>query len=64
MTTAYTQRVEVGAYYTNGADVFEVLSVHDLGMVELRDISTEQKRDVGISAFRRGYWLVAGGKAA
>lgn len=57
----FTQRVVEGGYYTDGVDVYEVTDVHALGSVGLRNIATEQKRDVGIAALRRSYWLVAGG---
>lgn len=58
MSTAYTQRVEIGAYYTDGVFVYEVVEIDPLGMVKLRDIAFDKDRDVGIDAFRRSYWRV------
>lgn len=54
-----TQRVRLGAYYTNGEYLAEVVEVHPLGSVSLacceRDLPPVT---VGIDAFRRRWWLV------
>lgn len=56
-TTAYTQRVKVGAYYTDGNELWEVVKVHALGSVTLRNTTTGQPWSLGIGAFRRTMWL-------
>lgn len=56
--TAYTQRIEVGAYYTDGHDLWEVVEVHALGSVTLRGDRSKTARILGIDAFRRKMWLV------
>lgn len=65
--TAYTQRVKVGAVYTDGEDIWTVHDVNPLGWVS---ITSEERRKrpgltghtqlagIGIDAFRRRYWLV------
>lgn len=58
MSTPYTQRVDVGAYYTDGIQVWEVVRVYDLGAVDLRNASTYAGRSMGIDAFHRTMWLV------
>jgi hypothetical protein len=58
MTTGLTQRVEVGAYYTDGADLWEVVEVNALGTVTLRGDRSKTARMLGIDAFRRRFWLV------
>jgi hypothetical protein len=55
--TAYVQRVRVGAYYTDGRDLWEVVEVNALGTVTLRDASRGTARTLGIDAFRRQFWL-------
>jgi hypothetical protein len=55
--TAYVQRVEVGAYYTDGRDLWEVVEVHALGTVTLLGASRGTARTLGIDAFRRQFWL-------
>ena len=55
---AYTQRVEVGAYYTNGARLAEVTRVYSLGHVQMRDAMTGDHIGAGIGAFRRDWWRV------
>lgn len=62
-STPFTQRVEVGAYYTDGESVWEVMDVCDLGSVDLRNIANERERAMGIDVFRREMWLVAGAAA-
>ena len=52
----FTQRVEVGMYYTDGADLYEVAEVAPLGGVYLRNSVTGQMRFMGIDAFRRALW--------
>lgn len=53
-----TQRVEVGAFYTNGERLGEVDQVNPLGYVTLRDVATGAEIGKGIDAFRRSWWLV------
>lgn len=55
---AYTQRVAVGAYYTDGARLAEVTRVYPLGHVQLRDAATGDHIGAGIGAFRRDWWRV------
>jgi hypothetical protein len=50
--------VEIGAYYTNGQQLAEVVKVYGLGHIMLRDSSTEEWLGFGISAFRRDWWRV------
>lgn len=57
--TAYTQRVQEGAIYTDGQRIAEVTKVYDIGFIEMRDCSTESMIGFGISAFRREWWLAA-----
>lgn len=54
-----TQRVKVGAYYTDGANLAEVRRVYPLGHIQLIDCSTEEIVGFGIDAFRRRWWLAA-----
>jgi hypothetical protein len=61
MSTPFVQRVKVGAQYTNGDGLFEVVEVPPLGLVSLVDVEDDGKRDVGIDAFRRAFWLVREG---
>lgn len=53
-----TERVEVGAYYTDGQRLAEVTRVYPLGHIQLRDARTGDVVGVGIDAFRRCWWLV------
>jgi hypothetical protein len=55
---AYTQRVEVGAYYTDGERLAEVTRVYPLGHVQMRDAATGEHIGTGIGAFRRAWWRV------
>jgi hypothetical protein len=55
-STPYTQRVEVGAYYTDGADLWRVVTVSELGCVDLINESTGRQRLLGIDSFRRLMW--------
>ncbi len=65
--TAYTQRVKVGAVYTDGKQLYEVTHVNALGSVSLAtdwsDLGNGTAEQVqiagmGIDAFRRRFWLV------
>jgi hypothetical protein len=56
--TPYVQRVHIGALYTNGHDLWEVLEVNDLGTVTLRGDRSKTAKTLGIDAFRRQFWLV------
>jgi hypothetical protein len=62
--TAFTQRVEIGAYYTDGEELWEVTEVHPLGAVTLRNAHFLGFRSMGIDAFRRAMWLVKDGVAS
>lgn len=55
---AFTQRVQLGAYYTDGQDLWEVVEVGPLGTVTLRCAHCKTGRMLGIDAFRRQFWLV------
>ena len=55
---AYTQRVEVGAYYTDDARLAEVTRVYALGHVQMRDAATGEHIGACIGAFRREWWRV------
>lgn len=55
--TPFTQRVEVGSYYTDGYDLWEVVEVNPLGSVVLRGDRSKTARILGIDAFRRQLWL-------
>ena len=57
-STAFTQRVESGAYYTDGAFLVQVVSVHPLGTVRYADVRDGMETECGIDRFRRSYWLV------
>lgn len=57
-STPYTQRVKIGAIYTDGADYFAITDVHCLGTVSLENEALDEGRTLGIDAFRRRYWLV------
>jgi len=54
----FTQRVEVGSFYTDDSMLVEVTRVHDLGYIECLD-SDGNSCGWGIDAFRRRFWLVA-----
>ena len=65
--TAYTQRVKVGAIYTDGEQLWEIIDVNPLGHVSLRSdvrhpgpgrTTHTQESGLGIDAFRRRFWLV------
>lgn len=58
MSTArpFTQRVEVGSFYTDGTSLWEVVEVHALGSVDLVDVASGKPRFMGIDAFRREMW--------
>jgi hypothetical protein len=60
--TAYTQRVEIGAYYTDGRDLWEVVEVNALGTVTLRGDRSKTARMLGIDSFRRQFWLAREGR--
>lgn len=62
--TAYTQRVEVGAYYTDGHYLAEVTEVNPLGYIHMTDVRTNDALGAGIDAFRRRWWLVREAQAA
>lgn len=51
------QRVEVGAYYTDGTGLWRVTDTNPLGTVDIEDAVTGAPRVMGISAFRRTMWL-------
>lgn len=53
------QRVRVNAYYTDGAGLWRVTDTHPLGSVDLENAGDGRLRTVGISAFRRQFWLAA-----
>jgi hypothetical protein len=55
---AYTRRVEVGSYYTDGRRLGEVTQVSPLGHVQMRDAATGELIGHGIEGFRRHWWLV------
>jgi hypothetical protein len=64
-----TQRVQVGAYYSDGERLVEVAKVYELGYVILRDVRVAESWEgdpciaytgCGIDAFRREWWLVRG----
>jgi hypothetical protein len=55
---AYTQRVVVGAYYTDGERLAEVTRTYPLGHVQLHDARTGERFGCGIRAFRRDWWRV------
>jgi hypothetical protein len=59
MSTPYTQRVEVGAFYTDGEILIEITEVNPLGYVHWRDTDREVpvRGGAGIDAFRRRFWL-------
>ena len=57
MSRAYMQRVEVGAYYTDGLGLWRVTDTHPLGDVGLENAMDGRTRTLGISAFRRQFWL-------
>jgi hypothetical protein len=59
-STPYTQRVKVGAYYTDGITLYEVVGVNPLGSVDVRDVYLGRCRTLGIDAFRRSVWLARG----
>ena len=59
MSRAYMQRVEVGAYYTDGLGLWRVTDTHPLGTVDLENAMDGRTRIMGISAFRRQFWLAA-----
>lgn len=51
------ERVEVGAYYTDGESLWRVTEVNPLGSVTLYGgTPVERYRNVGIDAFRREMW--------
>ena len=57
-TTPIADRREVGDYYTDGVDVWEITKNYALGAVDLRNIKTGDPRFMGDDAFRRKLWLV------
>jgi hypothetical protein len=57
--TAYTQRVRVGSYYTDGHRLAEVVRVYPLGHIQLRDSRTGEHIGCGIARFREDWWLAA-----
>lgn len=56
-TRPYTQRVQIGALYTEGQDLWEVVEVHALGSVTLLN-DDMRECTIGIDAFRSRFWLV------
>lgn len=60
-----TRRVKVGAYYSDGARLAEVVKVYELGHIILRDVSPQWDDNpylgCSIDAFRREWWLVREG---
>lgn len=60
VTTAlvYTQRVEIGAWYTDGDRVAEVVDVSPFGHVKLCDVRTEEPFGLTITPFRQAWWRV------
>jgi hypothetical protein len=56
-TRPFMSRVEVGAYYTDGQGLYEVVGLCALGSVDLADVATGARGTVGIDAFRRRFWL-------
>lgn len=61
MSTPYGDRVKVGAYYTDGTNLWEVVDTCALGSIDLRQSVTGAPRTMGDDAFRRVMWLVSSG---
>ena len=61
--SALTDRVHVGAFYTDGRRLAEVTRVYDLGHVAMLDALTGDYIGVGIIGFRAEWWLVREGAA-
>lgn len=57
MSRPLVDRVQVGALYTEGQDLWEVVEVHALGTVTLIN-DDMRERTIGIDAFRARFWLV------
>ena len=55
---AYTQRVQIGAFYTDGTHLGEVVKVNALGWIQLQCCRTGDPIGVGITRFRRDWWRV------
>ena len=53
-------RVEVGAYYTNGDELFEITRTSVLGIFYTRNAATGEEGFIGINPLRRKFWLVKG----
>ena len=53
---SYMERVEEGAYYTDGAQLWRVVHVYESGGVDLQNESTGASRFMGIDVFRREMW--------
>ena len=58
MSRTLMDRVEVGAIYTDGVELWEVVKECKLGGFDLVNVKTEAPRFMGIDAFRRQLWLV------
>lgn len=58
LAVPFTQRVEVGAYYTDGERLAEVTRVYSLGHVQMCDALTGEHIGCGIAVFRRDWWRV------
>lgn len=56
------ERVQLGAYYTDGKRLVEVVRVlpSGIGYVYIEDCLTYDCFGYGISAFRKDWWLVRG----
>ena len=51
-------RVILGAYYTDGARLYEAEAIGATGCVVIRDCVTEWDRCLSIEDFRAQFWLV------
>lgn len=51
-------RVQPGAYYTDGARLFEVVEIHPVGCVTFQDSRSSDVRCLGIDSFRERLWRV------
>lgn len=60
VASCLTDRVVVGAYYTNGVQLAEIVRIYPLGHIQIRDVVTEQIYGGSILQLRRYWWLVRG----
>jgi len=54
------ERIEMGAYYTDGARLAAVVKLGPMEYLELVDCATGRRFGMGIAAFRRRWWLSRG----